>query len=82
MTTTTTIDRDALVDEITEIRDEMESLQERFYTLMREVHRLPGGQHVWDRVDAYPGLRLDRDMGAGSNAIDWIDEVSRFLEEG
>jgi hypothetical protein len=81
MTTTTTIDREALVDEITEIRDEMETLQERFHALMRDVRTLPGGQHTWDRVDAYPGLHLDRDMGAGSNAIDWIEEVTRFLEE-
>jgi hypothetical protein len=27
------------------------------------------------RIDAYPGIRLDRDMGAGQNAEDWISEV-------
>jgi len=77
-----TTDRDELITETTDIRDELEALQERFHEVMTSIRRLPGGQSTWDRVDAYPGLRLDRDMGGGSNAIDWIEEVTRFLEEG
>ena len=42
---------------------------------MREVRGLPGGQWLYDRVDAYHGLALGRDMGAGKDADGWLAEV-------
>ena len=42
---------------------------------MDDVRGLPGGEMVWQRVDAYPGTRLDRDMGAGQDADGWIGGV-------
>ena len=78
---TTTIDRDELIGEIADVRERLEALQARFYEVMSEVRELPGGQRVRDRVDAYPGLRLDRDMGAGSDADGWLAEVGDFLED-
>ena len=47
---------------------------------MDDVRRLPGGEMTWQRVDAYPGTRLDRDMGAGQDADGWIGEVAEFPE--
>jgi hypothetical protein len=47
---------------------------------MREVRDLPGGRSVWERVDAHPGIRLDRDMGAGQGPDGWLAEVADFLE--
>ena len=45
---------------------------------MRDVRRLPGGEMVWQRIDAYPGTRLDREMGAGVHADGWLAEVAEF----
>ncbi len=81
--TTTTIDRDHvgfLVGELADIAEDLEELQTRFERVMGDVRRLPGGEWQYQRVDAYPGVRLDRDMGAGSSALDWIEEVGTFLE--
>jgi hypothetical protein len=47
---------------------------------MADVRRLPGGDWLYQRVDAYPGVRLDRDMGAGQDADGWLAEVATFLE--
>ncbi len=47
---------------------------------MQDVRRLPGGDWLYQRVDAYPGVRLDRDMGAGQDADGWLAEVAMFLE--
>ncbi len=47
---------------------------------MQDVRRLPGGDWLYQRVDAYPGVRLDRDMGAGQDADAWLAEVAAFLE--
>ena len=78
----TSADRVGLIDEIEAIRDELVALQGRFADVMREVRDLAGGDWLYERVDAYPGIRLDRDMGAGKNAEDWISEVGDFLERG
>ena len=56
-------------------REGLGELQARFERVMRDVRRLPGGEHVYQRVDAYPGIRLDRDMGAVTGAAEWIGEV-------
>jgi hypothetical protein len=80
----TTIDRDhvgVLAGELADIRDRLEELQLRFERVMQDVRALPGGEHQYARVDAYPGTRLDRDMGAGKGALEWIEEVGTFLEE-
>ncbi len=75
----TTIDRTDLASEVAEIREDLAALQERFYQVMREVRFLPGGEQVYRVVDAYPGLRLDRDMGAGRDADGWLARVADFL---
>jgi hypothetical protein len=77
----TTTDRAIdLEQEVAAIRSELVALQDRFEALMGEVRDLPGGRPVWDRVDAYPGIRLDRDMGAGQGPDGWLAEVAEFLE--
>ena len=77
----TTIDRLDLAAEVAEIREGLGELQERVYRVMQEIRRLPGGDWLYQRVDAYPGVRLDRDMGAGQDADGWLAEVARFLED-
>ncbi len=47
--------------------------------MVRGVRRLPGGDWLYQRVDAYPGVRLDRDMGAGQDVDGWLAEVAAFL---
>ena len=70
----------SLATEVSSIREELADLQERFSRVMRDVRRLPGGEMTWQRIDAYPGTRLDRDMGAGVDADGWLGEVAEFLE--
>jgi hypothetical protein len=70
----------SLGSEIEDIREELAELQARFERVMRDVRALPGGDWLYDRVDAYPGIRLDRDMGAGQDADGWLAEVATFLE--
>jgi hypothetical protein len=74
------IDRIDLATEVADIRDELAQLQERFRQVMTGVRGLPGGDWLYQRIDAYPGVRLDRDMGAGQNADAWLAEVAEFLE--
>ena len=78
---TTTDHRTLLASEVADISEGLTELQERFARVMRDVRALPGGEIVYQRVDAYPGSRLDRDMGAGKGAIEWLAEVSGFLED-
>jgi hypothetical protein len=70
-----------LEQEIEDIRAGLAELQGRFERVMRDVRHLPGGQWLSEQVDAYPGIRLDRDMGAGKGADGWIEEVAGFLQE-
>jgi hypothetical protein len=70
----------SLATEVSDIREELAALQERFVRVMDDVRRLPGGEMAWQCVDAYPGTRLDRDMGAGVDADGWLAEVAEFLE--
>ena len=81
MGTDMTDHRIELAAEIAEIRDELADLQERLYRVMDQVRRLPDGEWQHQRIDAYPGVRLDRDMGAGLNADAWLAEIAGFLEE-
>jgi hypothetical protein len=74
------IDRIDLATEVADIRDELAQLQERFRQVMTGVRGLPGGDWLYQRIDAYPGVRLDRVMGAGQNADAWLAEVAEFLE--
>ena len=76
----TTADRIDLATEVADIREALAELQERFARLMGDVRRLPGGDWLYQRVDAYPGVRLDRDMGAGQDADAWLAEGGTFLE--
>ena len=80
MGTDTITHRIDLACEVAEMREELGELQERFYRVMEDVRRLPGGDWLYQRVEAYPGLRLDRDMGAGKDADGWLAEVATFLE--
>jgi len=70
----------SLADDVADIREELAALQERFARVMDDVRRLPGGEMTWQRIDAYRGTRLDRDMGAGVDADGWLAEVAGFLE--
>ena len=70
----------SLADDVDGIRGDLAELQLRFEEVMRDVRLLPGGQALHARVDAYPGVRLDRDMGLGQDADAWLAEVSDFLE--
>ncbi|CAN5560048.1 hypothetical protein BH23CHL8_BH23CHL8_31920 [soil metagenome] len=82
--TTTSIDREHvgfLVGELADIAEGLEELLARFERVMGDVRRLPGGEGQFARVDAYPGIRLDRDMGVGKGPSEWIEEVGTFLEE-
>ncbi|MCC6227393.1 MAG: hypothetical protein IT195_13450 [Microthrixaceae bacterium] len=74
------MDRIELATEVDEIREALAELQERFSQVMADVRRLPGGDWLYQRIDAYPGVRLDRDMGAGQDADAWLAEVADFLE--
>lgn len=79
---TTTDHADYLATEVADIRETLAELHERFGRVMEDVRRLPGGDWLYRRVDAYPGVRLDRDMGAGQDADGWLAEVAAFLEGG
>lgn len=74
------MDRIALATEVADIRAALAELQDRFSRVMDDVRRLPGGDWLYQRVDAYPGVRLERDMGAGQDADAWLAEVAAFLE--
>lgn len=74
-------DRIDLANEVADIREQLAELQERFHRVMQDLRGLPGGDWLWHRIDAYPGVRLDRDMGAGQDADGWLAEVARFLED-
>lgn len=74
------MDRIELATEVADIREELAELQDRFSRVMADVRRLPGGDWLYHRIDAYPGIRLDRDMGAGQDADAWLAEVADFLE--
>jgi hypothetical protein len=76
----TTSDRIELATEVADIREALADLQERFAQVMGGVRHLPGGDWLYERVDAYPGVRLNRDMGAGQDADGWLAEVAAFLE--
>ena len=71
-----------LATEVTQIREDLAGLQERFHDVMQEIRSLPGGDGLYQRIDAYPGVRLDRDMGAGVDADGWLAEVADFFESG
>lgn len=77
---TTTTDRSDLATVVADIREALTELQERFGRVMEDVRRLPGGDWLYQRIDAYPGVRLDRDMGAGQDADGWLADVAAFLE--
>jgi hypothetical protein len=74
------MDRIELETEVADIREALVELQTRFERVMDDVRRLPGGDWLYRRVDAYPGVRLDRDMGAGQDADAWLAEVAAFIE--
>jgi hypothetical protein len=76
----TTTDRTELATEVADIRESLAELQARFERVMDDVRGLPGGDWLYRRIDAYPGVRLDRDMGAGQDADAWLAEVAVFLE--
>lgn len=69
----------SLSDDVAGIRAELADLQDRFERVMRDARLLPGGEGIWQRVDAYPGTRLDRDMGLGLGPDAWLAEVEDFL---
>ena len=69
-----------LAAEVNRIRQDLAGLQERFHNVMQEVQSLPGGDLLYHRIDAFLGVRLDRDIRAGVDADGWLAEVGAFLE--
>jgi hypothetical protein len=74
------MDRIELATEVADIRAALTELGDRFSRVMDDIRHLPGGDWLYQRIDAYPGVRLDRDMGAGQDADAWLAEVATFLE--
>ena len=67
--------------EVADIREELAELQTRIERVVGQAARhLPGGDHLYHRIEAYPGLRFDRDMGAGVGPDGWLQEIADFLE--
>ena len=68
--------------EVADFREELAELQTRIERVVGQAARhLPGGDHLYHRIEAYPGLRFDRDMGAGVGPDGWLQEIADFLEE-
>jgi hypothetical protein len=67
--------------EVADIREELAELQTRIERVVGQAARhLPGGDHLYHRIEAYPGLRFDRDMGAGVGPDGWLQEIEEFFE--
>jgi len=66
--------------EVADIREELAELQTRIERVVGQAARhLPGGDHLYHRIEAYPGLRFDRDMGAGVGPDGWLQEIEEFF---
>jgi hypothetical protein len=74
------MDATALAAEVADIREELAELQTRIERVVEQARHLPGGDHLYHRIEAYPGLRFDRDMGAGVGPDGWLQEIADFLE--
>ncbi len=74
------MDAITLAPEVADIREELAELQTRIERVVVQARRLPGGDHLYHRIEAYPGLRFDRDMGAGVGPDGWLAEIADFLE--
>ena len=68
-----------LAAEVADIREELAELQTRIERVVGQARHLPGGDHLYHRIEAYPGLRFDRDMGAGVGPDGWLQEIEDFL---
>ncbi len=74
------MDTTTLAAEVADIREELAELQTRIERVVGQARHLPGGDHLYHRIEAYPGLRFDRDMGAGVGPDGWLQEIEEFLE--
>ena len=74
------MDTTDLAAEVADIREELAELQTRIERVVGQARHLPGGDHLYHRIEAYPGLRFDRDMGAGVGPDGWLQEIADFLE--
>ncbi len=74
------MDTTSLAAEVADIREEVAELQTRIERVVGQARHLPGGDHLYHRIEAYPGLRFDRDMGAGVGPDGWLQEIADFLE--
>ncbi len=59
------MDRTDFAAEVADIRKELAELQTGIERVLGQARHLPEGDHLYHRIEAYPGLRFDRDMGAG-----------------
>ena len=74
--------------EATEAYDEAQEAWERFTdamgTLGRSMRRID--PWLYERVDAYPGWDGHRDVGAGQDMSEWLEEIGKRIgavdEEG
>ncbi len=73
------MDTTDLAAEVADIREELAELQTRIEWVVRQARDLPGGDHLYHRIEAYPGLRFDRDMGAGVGPDGWLQEIEEFF---
>ena len=74
------MDTTDLAAEVADIREELAELQTRIERVVGQARHLPGGDHLYHRIEAYPGLRFDRDMGAGVGPDGWLQEIEEFFE--
>lgn len=56
------MDAITLAAEVAHVREELAELQTRIERVVVQARHLPGGHHLYHRIEAYPGLRFDRDM--------------------
>lgn len=58
---------------------EAAELLEKFQSLMNEDVRpyfRKNIEHMYHRVDAYPGWDFNRDMGGGETQVEWLEEIT------
>jgi len=65
-------------EHLEQARHAYEAFQVALCDLGRDIRHI---DHLtWERVDAYPGWRGTRDVGAGSDMTGWLDEIGEAID--